>query len=65
VRPARIISQCLAPLGRAKATLVLEAEHEIRTLEKDLRELQVLDEQNVIDSLSCSCSVGRAAGQDY
>ncbi|GAA5966828.1 hypothetical protein JCM8115_002285 [Rhodotorula mucilaginosa] len=36
--------------AEAKATLVLEAEHEIRTLEKDLRELQVLDEQNVIDA---------------
>lgn len=36
--------------AEAKATLILEAEHEIRTLEKDLRELQVLDEQNVVDA---------------
>jgi hypothetical protein len=42
--------------AEAKATLVLEAEHEIRTLEKDLRELQVLDEQNVVDA-------GRLPGQ--
>ncbi|GAA5978569.1 hypothetical protein JCM10908_004408 [Rhodotorula pacifica] len=36
--------------AEAKATLILEAEHEIRTLEKDLRELQVLNEQNVVDA---------------
>ncbi|GAA5862205.1 hypothetical protein JCM3774_004823 [Rhodotorula dairenensis] len=34
----------------AKATLVLEAEHDLRSLERDLRESQLLDEQHVVDA---------------
>ncbi|GAA5833822.1 hypothetical protein JCM11251_005975 [Rhodosporidiobolus azoricus] len=33
---------------QAKVHLVLEAEHEIRSLERDLREIQVLDERSVV-----------------
>ncbi|POY70619.1 hypothetical protein BMF94_6397 [Rhodotorula taiwanensis] len=46
--PAAPESDRLSP--ETKATLVLEAENEIRTLERDLRELQVLNERNVVDA---------------
>ncbi|GAA5843879.1 hypothetical protein JCM9279_000174 [Rhodotorula babjevae] len=46
--PAPLIAETGGPASQAaQLALVLEAEHDLRTLERDLRELQVLDERDV------------------